>query len=267
MEETMTIAGTSTEESIIADSGEQEVAVPESEETSALAFTDGETGEKNGEAAVPPPEEKHEMSKAERAEQARLRRERERAEAEQRAYERGRVEAFKGMKNPFTGEEIQDALDVNEYQTMLEIERSGGDPIADFAKYAKDTERKKLTEKDEQEIRRREAEVFVQKDTLAFGEANPDVDVPKLLADKRFARFAGSRVGKESLQQIYDDFIEFMGEVEAKAETKAEKLFAKAVASPGSLSGGETRPVSYETMSDADFERKLNAVLSGKEHI
>lgn len=199
--------------------------------------------------------------------QAEKRKERERKEEairkriETESYRKGLVDAV-GSVNPYTGEAINDELDVEEYLVMREIEKGGGDPIADYAKTMKRKRKEQLTAE--------ESQGKVTRSLEEFREAHPDVDVRKLLKDERFVRFAGSRVnGGEDLNRVYDDYISFTAEAQAKAEKKAEikakNNQAKAKASPGSLTGGggEAPKVTYENMSDEAFERAIAKAKSG----
>ena len=157
---------------------------------------------------------------------------------------------------------MKDEHDFQEFLTMLEIERNGGDPIEDYRSTLKSKERERVQKQTTENARREELE--------AFGDKYPDVDIDKLLADQRFFRFAGKRLGNETLTDVYEDFVQFDSDfkarVEEKAETKAHNTLAKAKASPGSLSGsGESTRISYADMSDEAFEKKLQRVLRGEE--
>ena len=201
------------------------------------------------------------------AAQAAKRRERERKEEairkriEQEAYTKGLVDAV-GGENPYTHEPIKDAFDVEEYLVMREIEKNGGDPVADYAKTTKEKQREKVAAT---EVQRTAAA-----DLKDFRQTHPDVDVSRLLNDARFARFAGKRIdGGERLSDVYADYIAFTGEVaataEKKAEIKAKNAVAKKKASPGSLTGGggEATKATYDNMTDEAFEREIAKAKAG----
>ena len=61
---------------------------------------------------------------------------REREEEKTQAYQKGLVDAVGGV-NPYPNCKIEDAVDIQEFLAMREIEQSGGDPIADFASFSK----------------------------------------------------------------------------------------------------------------------------------
>ena len=90
--------------------------------------------------------EEQPQTKEQNSENARRRREAERkAELErerQTAREQAIIETLNG-KNPYTGEEMKDSTDVQEYLTMREIEKNGGDPLSDYPKHLKQKEERK----------------------------------------------------------------------------------------------------------------------------
>lgn len=196
------------------------------------------------------------------AEQARLRRERERKDA----YRRGVMDAVGGI-NPYTGESIEDDADIDEYILMREIEEDGGDPISDYHRYAKAKRKEQSGTHSASVNGDADKRAWFDEDKRNFLEKNPDVDINKLIKDKNFLLFARGKVGVSPLSEIYDDYIALTVAFEQKAERKAQNEIAKSKASPGSLSFGGNAAVGYEAMSDADFDRKLKAVLSGKEKI
>lgn len=197
--------------------------------------------------------------------QAQKRREREAREEriKQDAYTRGMIEAL-GGENPYTGEKIEDASDVEEYLMMKRLDQQGKDPVVDFHKAVKENAKKAAADAQEDAEIRQEIE--------EFSERYPDVDMQSVLMDEHFAKYAAKRVGKESLSDIYADYKAFTDEYEAKAERKAvqrqKQVSARKKATPGSLKGnGDSGATSYANMSDKAFERKLNAVLRGTERI
>jgi hypothetical protein len=193
--------------------------------------------------------------------QAQKRREREAREEKlkKEAFVKGMIEAL-GGENPYTGEKIEDSADVDEYLMMRELEKQGKDPVSDYHKAVK--QKAKETASQAQEETQRQQEI------AEFAEKYPNVDMQTLLSNERFVRFAGKRVGKEPLSDIYADYLSFTSDIEYAAEAKQRAKSAKKKASPGSLTGnGDSAQQSYETMSDKAFERKLAAVLRGTEKI
>ena len=218
-------------------------------------------GEKEVEPAERPQKKPVKSDKGRDPEQARLRRERERKEA----YKRGIMDAVGGV-NPYTNEPITDDADVDEYLLMREIDKKGGDPVGDYHRYAK--EKRKAQEQAQQESKAAsDKREWFAADKAQFEADYPDVDMSKLARDARFQAFARGKIGTEPMSRIYGDFVSLNASFEAKAERMAKNELAKSKASPGSLASSETAESSYETMSDKDFDRKMQAVLRGEEKI
>ena len=82
-------------------------------------------------------------------------------EAKTKDYEEGRLAAYKGKINPYTGKPMTDLADAEIYETMFKLEMEGKDPINDLpdalsSKKREETkaiqEKKELEEKTKQEI-------------------------------------------------------------------------------------------------------------------
>ncbi len=71
-------------------------------------------------------------------------------------------------------------------------------------------------------------------------ERYPQVDIIRLEQNPAFRRFAGSRYGRESLAQLYEDYSALVGEAEKAAEVKAE---AKRSRNTGGSGGGKSAGV------------------------
>ena len=80
----------------------------------------------------------------------------------------------------------------------------------------------------------------------------PHVDILRLEQNSAFRRFAGSRYGKESLAQLYEDYTGLVAEAEKSAEVKAE---AKRSRLTGGSSGGRGGALSS---SQRDALRRWN---------
>ncbi len=183
-----------------------------------------------------------------------------REEIRQKAYVQGIVEATGGT-NPYTGEEIKDKEDVEEYLAMRDLEKKGQDPIGDFHKRVKEQAKEQNKKAEEEQSRRAEI--------IAFAEKYPSVDLDQLFNNQKFVLFAGKRLGKETLLEVYQDYENFTKEYSAEAEQNAEKKVkekvARAKSSPGSLtgSGGNLPKKSYADMSSQEFEKALKLAKSG----
>lgn len=188
---------------------------------------------------------------------AKLRRQKEQKEKNEE-YNRGILDAVDN-RNPYTGEPIEDEVDLQEYKIMKEIAKMGKDPVADFRKYAKDKERKTFAENKEKIEQQR----LYEKDVNDFSEKYPN-KLKELTKDERFAVFAKGKVGRVPLTDIYEDYLSFNGMIEAMAKEKAEKMYSNALSTTGSLSTvDDTREKSYLNMSDAEFEKIYQQALNG----
>ncbi len=210
--------------------GSENPAAPEEnrENVSEFEFTDtpAAEGEKH-----PKQEGRAEQTREQNSENARRRREAERQQELQAAREQAIIEALNG-KNPYTGDEMKDSADVKEYLSMKEIEKAGGDPLADFSKFQKEKDRKAAEEAAKRET---EAEWY-RSDREAFVAKHPEVDLNALLSNADFNTFAKGKVGNLPLSEIYEDFIGIVQGYAEKSKKIAAQIVANRKASPGPLS-------------------------------
>ena len=198
------------------------------------------------------------QTKEENSQNARRRREAERQAELKKTAEEAREKAIietLGGKNPYTDEEMKDSADVKEYLTMREIEKNGGDPLSDFAKYHKKQER----ERAEEEQKRKDKEKWFIDDRADFVSKYPDVDIEALIKDEDFAEYADGKVGVVPLSKIYEGYAKFTAKYEKKAKQIATQRVANRKASPGSLSS--TNP------SDSGFYTKEQVEKMSTEEI
>ncbi len=196
------------------------------EDVNEVEFQDSSEGE-----AQPKQEElKKSTNEQNNSENARRRREAERQKELKEAREQAIIDAL-GGKNPYTGEEMKDSADVEEFLTMKEIEKEGGDPLTDFSKFHKTKEKEKAAKLAEDAAKTE----WYRKDREEFATKHPEVNVETLVQDKQFQLFASGKVGRLPLSEIYEGFIEVVGEFEEKAKRKASQLLANAKSTPGAL--------------------------------
>ena len=184
------------------------------------------------------------------SENARRRREAERQaeldKARKAARNQAIIDALDG-KNPYSGEDIKDSADVEEYLIMKEIKKNGGDPIADYAKHVKTKEREIAAQKAKNDA---DAEWY-RKDRENFAAKHPDINISELIKDEHFNKYANGKVGEMPLSDIYEGYIGMVEELRAKAEKnankKAQQQLANAKASPGSLSSADTGDSGFYT--------------------
>ena len=84
---------------------------------------------------------------------------------------------------------------------------------------------------------KREREAFIAADIEDMQRRHPDVDIAALDANPAFRRFAGSRYAKEPLADLYEDFIEIVGDA---AKTAAVRENDKRSRSTGHGGGGSS---------------------------
>ena len=238
-------------------------------------FTDGredgessETAEPQGETAAEPAETETETQEPpvkawktpENAEFARRKREME-AEAK---IKKARLDAIKevlGGVNPYTNEAMTDERDIAEYLTMKDIEKNGGDPIADYHKTVKAKEREQDRAK-QTETERLEA---LRKDREDFTAKYPTIKVNDLLAEPLFRTFASGKLGNKPMTEIYGEYQTFIKLSEDKVKAKAAQIIANANVSTGGLSKEPPQARKpYMSMGNDEFERELEKVKRGE---
>ena len=168
-------------------------------------------------------------------------------------------------KNPYTDTPIVDDVDLQTYLTMREIEKSGGDPIMDFAKYS--------TEQRRQEIQRaadaEKTKDWYASDRKEFMKVHPELseeNMQELLEDPIFSAFAEKMVGKVPLNDIYESYNNIRGIFDGEAKDKADRMYAKKLSSPSSLGGtGEYAPAkTAANLTDAELEAAIERVKRGE---
>lgn len=285
-EEEENVSGTTVEELNSGASENDEVDEDETEaEAEEQEFTDeaeedggagaDEEDEDSEDEKGDKPQGKKTQTSKENAENARRRREQEQAQRIEAASRKARVDAIIDAldgKNPYTGEPMKDAHDVAVYETMKRIEKSGGDPVKDFARAsAEDARKAEATRTQADEDRRWYAE-----DLAAFRKAYPDVDAEKLISDPDFGEYAEAQVkAKVPLARIYGGYEKLRAKFQREADQKAEaakdgaaRALANARAGVGSKAG--SRQVSgggfytraqVESMTPGERERNMDKII------
>ena len=139
-----------------------------------------------------------------------------------------------GERNPYTQEKIEDEIDLEMYKTMKEMEEKGLDPVEDYPKYIAQKqreERKAQLEKEQAEIQKQEQ---ISKDIADFDEKYGKGSAEKLLTDENFTKSKlASKLGKLSLEEVYELYTDFQASVNAKAEEKIIQKEAISKSTPG----------------------------------
>ncbi len=242
----------------VADVSEQ----AEGEETGAV-FSDSESpasGEKQPQSAKTNAEY---AQRRRETEQKRARREQETIERERRTAREAAILEVLDHINPYTGEEMTDARDVEEYLTMKEIDKQGGDPLGDFSRFQKKRQREQ--ERTEEEDRKRDE--WYREDRERFLAAYPDVDLEALVGDEEFRLFAEGKTGERPLAEIYEGYLSLIRGRDRQARHMAAHMLANKKASPGALShpnAGEQDFFSAEDvrrMSAAEVHKNYDTIM------
>lgn len=225
-----------------------------------VEFTEGETEEANNAAK----EEPKEQTLEERANYASIRRKAEeeaklKLEAEKKkAYNEGKLEAYKGKVNPYTDKPITDLADVEMYEYMYQLEADGKDPIKDLPEYM--ARKRRDEEKAVQE--KKELEEKTKQEIDEFNKKYPGVDLGELLKDSFFNDYIQGK--NKSITELYEGFNNFKNAFRNSAVGVAKQTIANANATPGAL-GSETEVVvDYNTMSSEEFQRQVQMVKDGE---
>ena len=228
-EEAIVTAQTSEE---ISQDGAADTVTENEENTTDASFTDTQDTDEAPDAAPPT------QTKEKNSEFARKRREAERQKELKDMRDKTILETLKG-KNPYTGGEMKDSADVEEYLTMCEIEKNGGDPVADFAKFHKEKARNEAA----QQKADAESAEWYARDREDFIKKHPDVSIEYLNADEAFLDYADGKIGRVPLAKIYEGYVKLVGDkksaerdAEAKARDAAARQIANKKSSVGSLS-------------------------------
>lgn len=177
---------------------------------------------------------------------ARLRAEREAAARSQREADE-RV-ARSGVLNPYTGKPFRNVRELEDYGNRVrnaEIEqeaRRSGRSVDEVRADREDKEFiRKMREDAAEKTRAAQAaatqRAALQQDVANFMQKHPGVDVGKLVNNQQFQRFCGSRLGKEPLAALYDDYRGIMGEAESVGSARARNARSRSTGSGGG--GGE----------------------------
>ena len=183
-------------------------------------------------------------------EYARKRREAEHAKKIEETRVKTVIETLGGV-NPYTNDAMTDAADVEEYLLMKRIEKEGGDPVSDYAKYRKQADKEGAQKAAEKAT---EDEWFAN-DRASFIKNHPEVNFEELIKDPDFADYADGKVGRVPLAKIYEGYKKLTKSVDGKAKDLAAQAIANRQASPGSAASSGTADSDFYT---AEQVRKMS---------
>ena len=210
----------------------------ETSETSVAVDTAADNDAVNAESFDDgaPAEGKPKQSNDLNREYARKRREAEHAKKIEETRVNTVIETLGGV-NPYTNDAMTDAADVEEYLLMKRIEKEGGDPVSDYAKYRKQADKEGAQKAEEKATK----EAWYASDRASFVKNHPDVNLDELIRDPNFQSYADGKVGRVPLSEIYKGYAALTKAVDGKAKDLAAQAIANRQASPGSAaSSGAT---------------------------
>ncbi len=197
-----------------------------------------------------PAEGKPKQSNDLNREYARKRREAENAKRIEEARVQTVIETLGGI-NPFTNEPMTDAADVEEYRLMKRIEKEGGDPVTDYARYRKQVDKEGAKKAEDKATK----DAWFANDRASFVKEHPEVDLDELIKDPDFQDYADGKVGRVPLSEIYKRYAKLTKSVDGKAKDLAAQALANRQASPGSAASSGTTDSDFYT---AEQVRKMS---------
>lgn len=222
--------------------------------------------EENDETDEEPEEQSNKKKRQENYNNAQLRiqKKEEKRKAEEKLKRDGYIEGIKKSsngRNRFTGRAIQDEFDVEEYETMLEMEEKGLDPVEDYSDYIKTKQRAERQKQLETEAEQQNEKQKIESDLNSFVSKYGRETAEKILNDKEFNKFSEGMLGSIPLEVVYEKFLYVQSSLETKAEKLAVEKDARRTSSTKRL-GNSSEPAkkSIKEMSDAEFAEFLNSI-------
>lgn len=246
--------------------------VDESEETTEQIetvkeeTTDQSEESKEGETKKPQSDEensKYRQARIKAEKEAEKKIEQARKEAYEQGLQQGKVQSYIGKQNPYTGKEIKDNYDVEEYLEMYELDSKGQDPIDGYRELqkqkARDEAEKKI--KEDEELKQKK---WYEDDTNKFLEKYSSEKLEELSKDKDFELFAQGKIGNMPLTDIYENYQKLIGKYEKKSVETAKQLVANNSTTPGAMEEGEPQELNWNTMSKEQFEKYYQKAIDGE---
>lgn len=128
--------------------------------------------------------------------------------------------------------------------------------------------RKRREEKEEESKKAEENKrnEWIAADAQDFIKRHPDVDLGKLDNNKAFRKFCGSRYGRESIADLYDDYMEIAGNAEKSAVQRKENRESRSTGTGGG-SGHESLTAAQQKSLD-DWNRAFPGMkMTAKEFL
>lgn len=180
-----------------------------------------------------------------------------------------------GLDNPYTGKRMESLKDFQEYTAKIRDERleaeakRTGKSVAVLREEEENREFISKLRMQAQSSAQRGTEaptLDLQQDAMEFAEAHPDVDIVKLEQDQSFRRFAGTRLYRESLTQLYDDYLEITGAAGKSAVAKAESKAKRSTG--GGSTGGDIKLTNAQQKELEEWNRRYPGMkMTAKEFV
>ena len=184
--------------------------------------------------------------------------------------------AASGVMNPYTNKPFSSVKEFREYgKTIRQAEirkqaretgRTEEEVEAELAD--KDFVRKMRQQADRENAERRnreEREAFIRKDVQDFVRRHPDVDLEKLENNKSFLKYCGTRFGREPLGDLYEDYLEVVGEAGRAAVAKQAGRSERSTG--GGNTGGTPITASQQRSLDAWNAANPDMQMTAKEFL
>lgn len=253
----------------VAEETTEVVEIPQDEVELVDNSKESETLEENKEQSTTTDEkeikeEKKNQTTEENANYAQIRRKAEedankKLESErQKAFNEGKLEAYKGKINPYTEKPITDFADVEMYEVMYRLEQEGKDPLTDLPEALATKEREKAKAIEE----KRELEAKTKQEIDEFSKKYPDVNLGELLQDSFFNDYIQGK--NKSITELYEGFNNFKNAFRNSAIEVAKQTIANSQSSPGSLGNGSDITIDYNSMSSEEFEKYIRRAKDGE---
>ena len=186
-----------------------------------------------------------------------------RKEAYEQGLKQGKVDSYIGRQNPYTGKQINDKYDVQEYLDMYELDSKGQDPIDGYRELQKQKARDEAERKIKADEEAKQKQWY-EDDTKDFVEKYSAEKLQELTKDEDFNLFANGKVGKVPLAQIYEDYQKLIGKYEKKSVETAKQIVANNSTTPGALEEGEPQTLDWAHMSKKEFDKYYQKALDGE---
>ena len=186
-----------------------------------------------------------------------------RKEAYEQGLKQGKVDSYIGRQNPYTGKEIKDNYDVQEYLDMYELDSKGQDPIDGYRELQKQRARDEAERKIKADEEEKQKQWYAD-DTKDFVDKYSSEKLQELTKDEDFNLFANGKVGKVPLAQIYEDYQKLIGKYEKKSVETAKQIVANNTTTPGGIEETEVQEFNWDSMSDEQFEKYLEKAKNGE---